>query len=159
MDGESVLNVASVAEVQDAVRAARAAWSRLRVVGLRSLERTATAMPEGAELLSMRGLARIEIAAPDFTVRIGAGVRLAELDEALAPVGLVWPVWRLEAPGTVGGLIASGRGTTITAQDGPARRWVLGARLVDGTWRGADGGWGDGEEFGGVRGDARAVGV
>ena len=133
MDGELVLNVASVAEVQDAVRAARAAGSRLRVVGLRSLERTATAMPEGAELLSTRGLARIEIAAPDFTVRIGAGVRLAELDEALAPVGLVWPVRRLEAPGTVGGLIASGRGTTITAQDGPARRWVLGARLVDGS--------------------------
>ncbi len=133
MDGESVLNVANVAEVQDAVRAARAAGSRLRVVGLRSLERTATAMPEGAELLSTRGLARIEIAAPDFKVRIGAGVRLAELDEALTPVGLVWPVRRLEAPGTVGGLIASGRGTTIMAQDGPARRWVLGARLVDGS--------------------------
>ena len=133
MDGESVLDVASVSEVQDAVRAARAAGSRLRVVGLRSLERTATATAEDAELLSTRGLARIDIAAPDFTVRVGAGVRLAELDEALAPVGLVWPVRRVEAPGTVGGLIASGRGTTITAQDGPARRWVLGARLVDGT--------------------------
>ncbi len=132
MDGRSVLEVASVGEVQDAVRAARAAGSRLQVVGLGSLERTATATAEGAEVLSTRRLAWIEIAAPDFTVRVGAGVRLADLDKVLAPLGLVWPVRRLEAPGTVGGLIASGRGTTITAQDGPARRWVLGARLVDG---------------------------
>ena len=81
----------------------------------------------------MRGLDWIEVSGPDFTVRIGAGVRPADLDEVLEPLGLVWPVRRLEAPGTVGGLVASGRGTTITAQDGPARRWVLGARLVDGT--------------------------
>ena len=133
MDGESILRVASTAEVQDAVRAARAAGSCLRVVGLGRLERFATAANEGADLVSTRGLDWIEIAAPDFTVRVGAGVTLAELDTALAPTGLVWPVRRLEAPGTVGGLIASGRGTTITAQDGPARRWVLGAKLVDGT--------------------------
>ena len=68
----------------------------------------------------------------DFTARVGAGVNPAELDAALQPLGLVWPLRRLEAPGTVGGLIGSGRGTTIAAQDAPARRWVLGARLVDG---------------------------
>ena len=58
---------------------------------------------------------------------------LSDLDVALVPVGLVWPVRRVEAPGTVGGLVGSGRGTTIASRDGPARRWVLGARLVDGT--------------------------
>ncbi len=73
------------------------------------------------------------MAGRDFTVRVGAGVLLSDLDEVLAPLGLVWPVRRLEAPGTVGGLVGSGRGSTITPQDGPARRWVLGARLVDGT--------------------------
>ena len=132
MDVRPVKSVASVAEVQDAVRAARADGSRLRVVGARNVERFVSGAVAGAERLSMRGLDRIEIAGPDFTVRVGAGARVADLDEALAQVGLVWPVRRLEAPGTVGGLVGSGRGTTITAQDGPARRWVLGARLVDG---------------------------
>ena len=133
MDGKSVVDVASVGDVQAAVRGARAAGSRLRVVGARGVERFAPGAVAGAERVSMRGLDRIEIAGPDFTVRVGAGVLVSDLDAALARLGLVWPVRRLEAPGTVGGLIASGRGTTITAQDGPARRWVLGARLVDGT--------------------------
>ncbi len=134
MDGESVLDVASVAEVQDAVRAAQGAGRRLRVVGSRSLERFAR-QPQADfwGLISTERLEWMEVAARDFTVRVGAGVLLAELDEALARLGLVWPVRRVEAPGTVGGLIASGRGTTIEAQDGPARRWVLGAWLVDGT--------------------------
>ena len=133
MDDRGVLDVASVGEVQSAVRRARAAESRLRIVGARSLARFASDPAQDAELPSMRGLDWIEVSAPDFTVRAGAGVSLAELDAVLEPLGLVWPVRRLEAPGTVGGLVASGRGTTIAAQDGPARRWVLGARLVDGT--------------------------
>ena len=133
MDGRWVVDVASVGDVQAAVRGARADGSRLRVVGARGVERFAPGAVAGAGLLSMRGLDRIEIAGPDFTVRVGAGVLVPDLDAALGRPGLVWPVRRLEAPGTVGGLIASGRGTTITAQDGPARRWVLGARLVDGT--------------------------
>ena len=134
MDGESVLDVASVAEVQDTVRAAQGAGRRLRVVGSRSLERFAR-QPQADfwGLISTERLEWIKVAARDSTVRVGAGVLLAELDQALAPLGLVWPVRRLEAPGTVGGLVGSGRGTTIAAQDGPARRWVLGARLVDGT--------------------------
>lgn len=133
MDAQAVREARCVAQVQAAVRAARADESRLRVVGARGVERFALGTVAGAERVSMRGLDRIEIAGPDFTVRVGAGVLVADLDAALARPGLVWPVRRLEAPGTVGGLIASGRGTTISAQDGPARRWVLGARLVDGT--------------------------
>lgn len=133
MDGRTVLDVASVAEMQQAVKAARAAGSRLRVVGTRSVERFASPAVEGTELLSTRGLDWIVAASRDFTVRVGSGVIPGNLDAALRPLGLVWPVQRLEAPGTVGGLIASGRGTTIRALDGPARRWVLGARLVDGT--------------------------
>lgn len=127
------MDVASVAEMQRAVKAARAGGSRLRVVGTRSVERFASRAVMGTELLSTRGLDWIEVASRDFTVRVGSGVIPADLDAALRPLGLVWPVRRLEAPGTVGGLIASGRGTTIRAHDGPARRWVLGARLIDGT--------------------------
>ena len=114
------------------VREARAAGSRLRVVGARSVERFGQPLADGWELVSTGRLGWIEVAAGDFTARVGAGVNPAELDAALQPLGLVWPLRRLEGPGTVGGLIASGRGTTIAAQDAPARRWVLGARLVDG---------------------------
>ncbi len=135
MDGTAVVDVATVGDVQDAVRTARAAGVRLRVVGTRSVERFGRQplQADRWDLVSTKRLTWMEVAARDFTVRVGAGVRLAELDEALARLGLVWPVRRVEAPGTVGGLIASGRGTTIAAQDGPARRWVLGAKLVDGT--------------------------
>ena len=133
MDGRAVLEVAGVGEVQEVVRGARRAGVRLRVVGSRSVERFLQPQAECWDRVSTVGLGGIAVAGRDFTVRVGAGVLLADLDEALARLGLVWPVRRVEAPGTVGGLIASGRGTTIAAQDGPARRWVLGARLVDGT--------------------------
>lgn len=133
MDGKTVLDVASVAKMQRAVKAARVTGSRLRVVGTQSVERFTSPADEGTELLSTRGLDWIEVSSRDFTVRVGSGVIPADLDAALRPLGLVWPVRRLEAPGTVGGLIASGRGTTIKPLDGPARRWVLGTRLVDGT--------------------------
>ena len=133
MDGRAVVDVATVGEVQEVVQGARGAGVRLRVVGSRSVERFLQPQAECWDRVSTVGLGGIAVAGRDFTVRVGAGVLLAELDEALARLGLVWPVRRVEAPGTVGGLIASGRGTTIAAQDGPARRWVLGARLVDGT--------------------------
>ncbi len=135
MDGRAVIEVAGVGEVQEVVRGAGAAGVRLRVVGSGSVERFGRQrlQGDGWDVVSTERLTWMEVAARDFTVRVGAGVLLAELDEALARLRLVWPVRRLEAPGTVGGLIASGRGTTIAAQDGPARRWVLGARLVDGT--------------------------
>ena len=118
--------------MQAAVREARAAGSRLRVVGARSLERFGQPLADGWELVSTGRLGLIEVVGRDFTARVGAGVSPIDLDAALRPLGLVWPLRRLEAPGTVGGLIASGRATTIAAQDAPARRWVLGARLVDG---------------------------
>ena len=131
-DGQ-VVEASSVDEVQAIVREARAAGTRLRIVGGRRVERFGSQPSGVVRYVSLRRLGSIEIAGPDFTARVGAGVCPAELDAALQPLGLVWPLRRLEAPGTVGGLIASGRGTTITARDAPARRWVLGARLVDGT--------------------------
>ena len=130
-DGQ-VVEASSVDEVQAIVREARAAGTRLRIVGGRRVERFGSQPSGVVRYVSLRRLGSIEIAGPDFTARVGAGVCPAELDAALQPLGLVWPLRRLEAPGTVGGLIASGRGTTITARDAPARRWVLGARLVDG---------------------------
>ena len=131
-DGQ-VVEASSVDEVQAIVREARAAGTRLRIVGGRRVERFGSQPSGVVRYVSLRRLGSIEIAGPDFTARVGAGVCPAELDAALQPLGLVWPLRRLEAPGTIGGLIASGRGTTITARDAPARRWVLGARLVDGT--------------------------
>lgn len=133
MGSGPLTEAASIAAVQEVVRTARAAGARLRVAGMGGVARFGPPAVKAARRLPLRELGWTEIAARDSTARVGAGVSPAELDAALRPLGLVWPLRRLEAPGTVGGLIASGRATTITAPDGPARRWVLGARLVDGT--------------------------
>ena len=127
-----MLEPVGVRDAQTIVREARSAGVRLRIVGTRSVERFGKRTAEDAELVSMRRMGWIEVTEQDFTVRAGAGVRPADLDAALLPLGLAWPLRRLESTGTVGGLIASGCATTVTAQDGPARRWVLGARLVEG---------------------------
>ena len=52
MGERGVLTPGSVAEVQAAVREARAAGSRLRVVGARSLERFGQPLADGWELVS-----------------------------------------------------------------------------------------------------------
>ncbi|MCY3748194.1 MAG: FAD-binding protein [Chloroflexi bacterium] len=128
-----MLEPESVADVQRAIWQARAAGTHLRIVGAGRVKRFESCESIIASRLSLRHLRAIQIVARDFTARVGAGLCPADLDAALRPFGLVWPLQRLEAPGTVAGLIASGRATTIGLQDVPARRWVLGARLVDGT--------------------------
>ena len=132
MNDRSMLEPGNVAEVRQSVREARAAGRRLRVGGAGQVERFGSHATSAAQRVSLRRLDGIEIAARDFTARVGAGARPADLDRALHPLGLVWPLRRLETPGTIGGLIASGLASPISAQDAPARRWVLGARLVDG---------------------------
>lgn len=128
-----MLEPANVVEIQKVVWMARETRTRLRVVGAGQVERFGSQATAAVQRVSALRLSSIEVAARDFTAQVGAGVNPADLDAVLRPLGLVWPLRRLEAPGTVGGLIASGRVTTITLQDAPARRWLLGARLVDGT--------------------------
>ena len=83
-----------------------------------------------ALVVSTAALTQLEVQPLDLVTRVEAGVRLSDLRRCLWEQGLVWPVERIEPNGTVGGLIASGRGSAVRAADAPARRWLLGATIV-----------------------------
>ena len=113
-----------------ALGAALAEARRARIVGAQSLASRTSPPPPSALVISTAALTGCQIEPLDLIARVAAGVQLAELRQRLWAQGLVWPVERLEPGGTVGGLIASGRGSAVRADDAPARRWILGATVV-----------------------------
>ena len=113
-----------------ALGAALAKSRTVRIVGTQSLATRTAPPPPSALVVSIEALTQLEIEPPDLIARVEAGVRLADLRHCLWEQGLVWPVERIEPNGTVGGLIASGRGSAVRAADAPARRWILGATIV-----------------------------
>ena len=116
----------TIAALGDALAEART----VRLVGTQSLSSRTMSPPPDAVVVSTAGLAQVQIEPRDLVARVQAGVRLADFRRRLWEHGLVWPVERLEPGGTVGGLIASGRGAAVRAADAPARRWILGATVV-----------------------------
>ena len=125
-----MISPATVQELAQTVQQAAAAKQKLRIAGTQSLRARCPPPPAGARVLSVAGLDRIEIDAQNLVARVDGGVRLDCLWQALDGAGLVWPVERLEPGGTVGGLVASGRGAGRRPGDAPARRWILGAQIV-----------------------------
>ncbi len=102
----------------------------VRIVGTQSLALRTTPPPPNALVVSTAALRQLAIEPLDLIARVEAGVPLSELRRRVWEQGLVWPVERLEPGGTVGGLIASGRGSAVREADAPARRWILGATAV-----------------------------
>ena len=87
--------------------------------------------------LDLSGLDGVVAYEPDdFTVSVGAGMTLAELQGRLAVSGQYLPLdaGRFEAA-TVGGVVAVGRGGLRRAANGGPRDWLIGMRMVraDGT--------------------------
>ena len=113
-----------------ALGAALAEARSVRIVGTQSLASRTTPPPPNALVVSTAALSDLEVEPLDLIARVQAGVKLENLQHRLSEHGLVWPVERLEPGGTVGGLIASGRGSAVRAGDAPARRWILGATVV-----------------------------
>ena len=113
-----------------ALGAALADARTVRIVGTQSLASRTAPPPPNALLVSTAALQQLAIEPHDLIARVEAGVRLVDLRRRLWEHRLVWPVERLEPGGTVGGLIASGRGSSVRATDAPARRWILGATIV-----------------------------
>ncbi len=120
------LTPSSAAALGEAITGARS----VRIVGTQSLSARTQSPPGSARVVSTAALTDIDIQPLDLVARVHAGVPLADLHAGLREHGLVWPVERLEPGGTVGGLIASGRGSAARAADFPARRWVLGATIM-----------------------------
>lgn len=102
----------------------------VRIVGTQSLSDRISAPSGSARIVSTASLTDLEIEPLNLVAQVGSGLLLAELHAKLWEQGLVWPVERLEPNGTVGGLIASGRGSAIRPTDFPANRWILGTRIM-----------------------------
>lgn len=81
-------------------------------------------------VLSFERLSReIEVDPEDGTALVDAGVLLSQLDEALAPHGLCWPI-DLGADPQIGGMIATNTGGSRLLRYGDVRANVLGIEVV-----------------------------
>ena len=133
MKSPSIKSPNTLEELIQTVQTAYSAGTRLRVVGGSSLTIFEPSSDRTARHVSTQKLNTFKVVPRDYVAYVDAGVDPTALETALKPSGLVWPLHRIEAPQTIGGMIASGRATTIDPLDVPARRWILGARVVDGT--------------------------
>ncbi|MBI5288235.1 MAG: FAD-binding oxidoreductase [Chloroflexi bacterium] len=135
IDGlESVVSVApeSLAQVQKCLTEAHSSALRVAAVGSGAHLQLGN-IPEALDVaLSTGRLHRIVAHEPaDMTVTVEAGVRLADLQHALAEHGQFLP---LDPPGadraTVGGILAANVSGPLRHRYGTARDWLLGTRVV-----------------------------
>lgn len=90
---------------------------------------TGGATPMGEVVLSTSRLNRI-VAIGDDSVRVQAGVTLADLDTALAAAGKYYPPAPTFTGAFVGGVIATNAAGAATFKYGATRRWVRALRVV-----------------------------
>lgn len=90
----------------------------------------ATPNPDGILLSFERMNKIIEIDVANHVVVVQPGVSLAELDEALEPHGLVYPIMPGEASASLGGNVATNAGGMRAVKYGVTRHQVLGLELV-----------------------------
>ncbi|MGO8870219.1 MAG: FAD-binding oxidoreductase [Acidimicrobiales bacterium] len=88
----------------------------------------------GGVVVSFERMNRIlEIDTANSVAVVEPGVTLAELDEALAPHGLVYPVFPGEQSASIGGNVATNAGGMRAVKYGVTRHHVLGIEAVLGT--------------------------
>lgn len=127
----------NTAEVALVLRLAAESGTSVQIVGGNTgLVAAATPTRDGEQLvMSMERLNRsIEVDPIDRTVLADAGVTLSELNAALEPHGLWFPV-DLGADPQLGGMVATNTGGTRCVRYGDVRRHLLGVEVVlaDGT--------------------------
>jgi glycolate oxidase len=89
---------------------------------------------EGGVVVSFERMAAIlEIDEENHVAVVEPGVTLAQLDAALAPLGLVYPVQPGEESGSLGGNVATNAGGMRAVKYGVTRHHVLGVDAVLGT--------------------------
>ena len=87
--------------------------------------------PEGGVLLSTERMDRIvEIDTANQVAVVQPGVRLQQLDDALAPLHLVYPVYPGENSASIGGNVATNAGGMRAVKYGVTRHHVLGLQAV-----------------------------
>jgi glycolate oxidase len=86
---------------------------------------------EGGIVLSLQRMNRIlEIDTDNHVAVVQAGVTLSQLDETLAPLGLVYPVYPGEYSAGLGGNVATNAGGMRAVKYGVTRHQVLGLEAV-----------------------------
>jgi len=89
-----------------------------------------TPLPGGLVVAFDRMASIIEIDTDNHFVVVQPGVTLAQLDEALAPLGLVYPVFPGEYSASLGGNLATNAGGMRAVKYGVTRHHVLGMEAV-----------------------------
>ncbi len=90
----------------------------------------AVPVPGGIVVALERMKAIKEVDTANFVAVVEAGVTLAELDEALAPLGLLYPVSPGEVSASIGGNVATNAGGMRAVRHGVTRHHVLGLEAV-----------------------------
>ncbi|MDA8274663.1 MAG: FAD-binding oxidoreductase [Actinomycetota bacterium] len=93
----------------------------------------ATPPPGGVVVAFDRMAAILELDTANHVAIVQPGVTLATLDEVLAPLGLVYPVFPGELSASIGGNVATNAGGMRAVKYGVTRHHVLGLELVLGT--------------------------
>lgn len=94
------------------------------------LSAAAVPSPDGVVLSLERFKSILEIDTEDHIAVVQAGVTLQELDDALAPLGLVYPVQPGEMSGSLGGNVATNAGGMRAVKYGVTRSQILGLEAV-----------------------------
>jgi FAD/FMN-containing dehydrogenase len=131
----AVLLPGSVDEVQAIVRWAAAEGVALVPSGGRSGLSAGAVASNGEVVLALDRLNAIsDFDATDRTVRCGAGVITAQLQEFAAAQGLFYPVdFASSGSSQIGGNIATNAGGIKVIRHGMTRDWVAGLKVVSGT--------------------------
>jgi glycolate oxidase len=130
----AVVRPGSTAEVAAVVRAAAGARIPLTPRGSGTGLSGGSIPVEGGIVVSFERMDRIlEIDTSNHVAVVQPGVTLAELDEALAPHGLIYPVFPGEQSASLGGNVATNAGGMRAVKYGVTRHHVLGIEAVLGT--------------------------
>ena len=124
----------SLNEAVETVKAAVKASKQILPVGLDSSRQE---IPKGrqAVMISARNLGKAESIEPDNLLAVmEAGMTASEVEEALAPTGLYWPVTG-PFDHTMGAIMNEGLLGAETMARGTMCDWVLGATMIDASGR------------------------
>jgi glycolate oxidase len=130
----AVVRPATTAEVAAIVTAARELGVPLTARGAGTgLSGASVPLADGIVVSFERMAAILEIDVANQVAVVEPGVTLAELDAALAPLGLVYPVFPGEQSASLGGNVATNAGGMRAVKYGVTRHHVLGLEAVLGT--------------------------
>lgn len=126
-----VVRPRSTEEVQRVVEIARRHSTPIVARGSGTGLSGAAIPTDGCIVVAFDAMAEILSIDPvDRTAVLQPGVTLAQLDEALAPLGLIYPVQPGEHSGSLGGNVSTNAGGMRAVRDGVTRNHVLGLELV-----------------------------